>query len=79
VDLKRAIAPDLKAQGYDIQIEVLSEAARRGFRIGEVPIVFRDRENGDSKLDATQILKYAMTAFGLFIHSHSKKLAAAHR
>ncbi|MBC8223547.1 polyprenol monophosphomannose synthase [Candidatus Bathyarchaeota archaeon] len=79
VDLKRAIAPDLNASGYDIQIEVLSEAARRGFRIGEVPIVFRDRENGDSKLDVTQILKYAMTSFGLFMHSYSKKLAAAHR
>ena len=74
VGMKRAIAPDLKASGYDIQIEMLSKAARRGFRIGEAPIVFRDRENGDSKLDVTQILKYAMTAFGLFIHSHNSRL-----
>jgi len=73
VDLKRAIAPDLKASGYDIQIEMLSEAARRGFRIGEAPIVFRDRENGDSKLDMTQILKYAVTAFGLFMDSHNSR------
>jgi len=73
VDLKRAIAPDLKASGYDIQIEMLSEAARRGFRIGEAPIVFRDRENGDSKLDMTQILKYVVTAFGLFMDSHNSR------
>jgi len=52
---------------------VLSEAMRRGFRIGEVPIVFRDRENVDSKLDVTQILKYFMTAFGLFINSHNSR------
>jgi len=73
VDLKRAIAPDLNASGFDIQIEVLSEAMRRGFRIGEVPIVFRDRENGDSKLDLTQILKYVMTAFGLLINCHNSR------
>jgi glycosyltransferase involved in cell wall biosynthesis len=73
VDLERAIVPDLRASGYDIQIEILSEAARRGYRIGEAPIVFRDRENGDSKLDVTQILKYAMTAFGLFIRSHNSR------
>lgn len=73
VDLKRTIAPDLNASGFDIQIEVLSEAMRRGFRIGEIPITFRDRENGDSKLDLTQILKYVITAFGLFINSHNSK------
>ena len=73
VDLKRAIAPDLNASGFNIQIEVLSEAMRRGFRIGEVPIVFRDRENGDSKLDLTQILKYVMTAFGLLINCHNSR------
>ncbi len=73
VDLERAIVPDLKASGYDIQIEMLSEAARRGFRIGEAPIVFRDRENGDSKLDVTQIFKYAMMAFGLFMRPHNPR------
>jgi glycosyltransferase involved in cell wall biosynthesis len=73
VDLEQAIVPDLKASGYDIQMEMLSVAARRGFRIEETPIVFRDRENGDSKLDVTQVLKYAMTAFGLFMHPHNSR------
>ncbi len=73
IDLERAIVPDLKASGYDIQIEMLSEAARREFWIGETPIVFRNRENGDSKLDVTQIIKYAMTAFGLFMHPHGPR------
>ena len=70
VGLKRAIVPELEASGYGIQIEMLSVAARRGFQIDEVPIVFTDRENGDSKLDVPQILKYVLTAFRLFIHSY---------
>lgn len=70
VSLEKAIVPELEASGYGIQIEMLSVAARRGFQIDEVPIVFTDRENGDSKLDVTQILKYVMTAFRLFIHSY---------
>ncbi len=73
VDVERAIVPDLKTSGYDIQIEMLSEATRRGFRIGEAPIVFRDRENGDSKLDVTQIFRYAMMAFGLFMRPHNPR------
>ena len=73
VDVERAIVPDLKTSGYDIQIEMLSEAARRGFRIGEAPIVFRDRENGHSKLDVTQIFRYAMMAFGLFMRPHNPR------
>ena len=69
VGLERVIAPELEASGYGIQIEMLSVAARRGFQIDEVPIIFTDRENGDSKLDIPQILQYVMTAFRLFIHS----------
>lgn len=70
VVLGRAIIPEIEASGYGIQIEMLSVAARRGFQIDEVPIIFTDRENGDSKLDIPQILKYVMTAFRLFIHSY---------
>jgi len=71
-DLERTIIPELEASGYGIQIEMLSAAARRGFQIDEVPIIFTDRENGDSKLDVTQILKYMWTAFRLFMHNHRK-------
>jgi hypothetical protein len=53
VVLERAIVPELEASGYGIQIEMLSVAARRGFQIDEVPIIFIDRENEDSKLDIT--------------------------
>jgi dolichol-phosphate mannosyltransferase len=71
-NLKRTIIPELEATGYGIQIEMLSVAARRGFQIDEVPIVFTNRENGNSKLDVTQILKYVWTALRLFILTHRK-------
>ena len=71
-DLERAIIPELEASGYGIQIEMLSVAARRGFQIDEVPIVFTDRENGNSKLDVTQIIKYVGTAFRLFMDTRRK-------
>jgi len=70
VDLERAIVHNLEASGFGIQIEMLSVAARQGFQIDEVPIVFTDRENGDSKLNMPQIFKYVNTAFRLFIQTY---------
>ena len=38
------------ANGYAFQIELTYRAARAGFSIAEVPIVFRDRRVGESKM-----------------------------
>ena len=38
------------ANGYAFQIELTYRAARAGFSIAEVPIVFRDRRAGESKM-----------------------------
>ena len=38
------------ANGYAFQIELTYRAARAGFSITEVPIVFRDRREGESKM-----------------------------
>lgn len=40
----------VRGQGYVFQIEMTYRAARSGFRVVEVPIVFRDRTEGDSKM-----------------------------
>ncbi len=40
------------AHGYAFQVEMTYRAVRRGFRVVEVPIVFRDRRVGYSKMDA---------------------------
>jgi dolichol-phosphate mannosyltransferase len=41
---------EIDSKGYAFQIEVTYRAARRGFRIVEVPITFVDREEGGSKM-----------------------------
>ena len=38
------------SRGYAFQIELTYEAARRGLAITEIPIVFREREHGESKM-----------------------------
>ena len=51
-DVLRAIdLPTVRAKGYAFQVELTYRAVRAGFRVQEVPITFRDREIGDSKMD----------------------------
>jgi dolichol-phosphate mannosyltransferase len=40
----------VRSQGYAFQVELTYRAARAGFRVVEVPIVFKDRELGQSKM-----------------------------
>jgi dolichol-phosphate mannosyltransferase len=41
----------IKARGYAFQVEMTYRAIQAGFRVAEVPIVFRDRRAGNSKMD----------------------------
>src|ERR1700722_4176767 len=40
----------VRSRGYAFQVELTYRAIRAGFRVVEVPIVFRDRERGHSKM-----------------------------
>jgi dolichol-phosphate mannosyltransferase len=40
----------VRSQGYAFQVELTYRAAQAGFRVVEVPIVFRDRQHGQSKM-----------------------------
>jgi dolichol-phosphate mannosyltransferase len=40
----------VQSKGYAFQVELTYRAIRHGFRVVEVPIVFRDRRVGDSKM-----------------------------
>jgi len=51
----------IRAEGYVFQIEVTYRAVLAGFRVTEVPIVFRDRSEGTSKM-STRIAAEAMWA-----------------
>jgi dolichol-phosphate mannosyltransferase len=41
---------DTHADGYGFQIEITYRAIKAGYRVKEVPIVFRDRKEGTSKM-----------------------------
>jgi dolichol-phosphate mannosyltransferase len=45
------------ARGYAFQIEMTYRALQAGFEVAEVPIVFRDREVGSSKMDRSIVLE----------------------
>ena len=40
----------VRSQGYAFQVELTYRALRRGLRVEEVPIIFREREHGTSKM-----------------------------
>jgi dolichol-phosphate mannosyltransferase len=42
--------PTVRSHGYAFQVELTYRALLRGFHVVEVPIVFRDRERGTSKM-----------------------------
>jgi dolichol-phosphate mannosyltransferase len=51
-DVLEAIDLDaVRARGYAFQVELTYRAIKQGFEVVEVPIVFRDRRLGSSKMD----------------------------
>lgn len=66
-DVLRDIIDDIDASGYGIQRDLTWNAYLKGYRIIEVPITFKERERGNSKMDSsvfTEALK-ATTVIGL--------------
>ena len=49
--------PSVRATGYVFQIEVTYRALLAGFKVAEIPIVFRDRNAGSSKMSANIALE----------------------
>jgi dolichol-phosphate mannosyltransferase len=65
-----AIAPSVNAQssGYAFQVEMVSLAERAGCRIVEVPIHFRERESGRSKMNPRVALTAARELWSMRRH-----------
>jgi dolichol-phosphate mannosyltransferase len=53
------------SDGYAFLVELLFEAARRGARIGEVPIIFVERREGISKMSLGVIVESMLTPWRL--------------
>lgn len=47
----------IRARGYAFQVEMTYRAIELGFNVVEVPIVFRDREAGNSKMNRSIVLE----------------------
>ena len=56
----------ITSNGYAFQAEILYHASMRGYRIKEVPIVFKDRQNGKSKLSKRDIVNFFSFCFRTF-------------
>lgn len=55
----------IRASGYSFLIEMLYRVQRRGWRVGEVPIVFENRRLGISKISKTEIVRAMHTVLHL--------------
>ena len=58
---------DLQASGYGFQVEMTYRAVRAGLGVVEIPIAFRDRIAGQSKMDGRVVLEAfrLVTAWGI--------------
>lgn len=55
----------IRSSGYSFLVEMLFNCERRGFQVGEVPIIFEDRRQGTSKISSNEITRAIQTVFRL--------------
>jgi len=60
--------------GYAFQVEMAYFAKRLGFSVAEVPICFRDRKFGETKLGIKDILEFMKVLFKLRLQNVVKKV-----
>ena len=67
VALRAAVLDEVRANGYGFQVEMTYRVARAGGRITEVPIEFRDRVAGSSKMSSRIVVEafLLVTRWGL--------------
>jgi dolichol-phosphate mannosyltransferase len=56
---------EIKASGYSFLIEMLYRVQRRGWRVGEVPIIFENRRLGTSKISRNEVTRAIATVLRL--------------
>jgi glycosyltransferase involved in cell wall biosynthesis len=63
------------SNGYSFLIEMIFYVQRRGFHIGEVPIIFEDRRRGTSKISRSEVWRALQTVGRLSGRRLREKLA----
>jgi dolichol-phosphate mannosyltransferase len=61
------------SSGYSFLVEMLFMCQRRGWQIGEVPILFEDRRKGQTKISRQEVLKAQYTVLRLFLRRLRRK------
>lgn len=74
--LRKALANPIDKHGYGIQRDLTWAVHRDGGRIVEVPITFRERERGDSKMDSTVVKEAMRTTTLLGVRHRGAQLRA---
>ncbi len=69
----------VKANGYGFQIEMSHKAWMKGFRIGEVPIVFEDRKEGTSKMSGNIVYEALWVVWTLAVRNGFRRKPKAKR
>ncbi len=65
---------EVKSNGYSFQIEMTFKAWKKGFRIGEIPIIFIDRVKGTSKMSKKIVREAVLMVWKLRLKSIFGKL-----
>lgn len=72
--LRAALTEPIDKHGYGIQRDLTWAVFRQGGRIVEVPIEFRERERGDSKMDQTVVVEAMRSTTRLGIEHRGQQL-----
>jgi len=56
---------EIVSNGYSFLIEMLYRCQRQGWTVGEVPIIFENRQRGASKISRGEILRAMQTVLRL--------------
>jgi len=71
--LKAVMRTRITSDGYSFQFEMLYEAVRLGFRVTEVPIIFIERFQGESKLSRGVVLEALVAPWRLVMRNLFRK------
>ncbi|HEX9023070.1 MAG TPA: polyprenol monophosphomannose synthase [Geobacteraceae bacterium] len=69
----------IKSDGYSFQIEMNYRCVEKGFRLGEIPIIFIDRHAGTSKMSKKIVREAIMIVWKLKFGSLCRKIFSVER
>jgi len=55
------INSEICSEGYAFQVEMAYFVTKNGFKVAEIPIIFKNREDGKSKLGLKEVVRFFVT------------------